>query len=105
MLIDTLNENLLSSDFSSPERYDSDLQRRVTTFLAARHRPSLRRLQVKATAGVVTLRGRVPTFHEKQLSIQLARRVAGVIRLIDEVAVHPAPGARCNPGFSRVRPR
>jgi osmotically-inducible protein OsmY len=46
---------------------------------------------VEAQSGVVRLRGEVKTFYEKQLSVQLARRVAGVVRLIDEVVVkHPS---------------
>jgi len=77
---------------SSPaDHVDNDLRRRVKTFLSTRHRPGLRLLDVEAHRGVVTLRGKVKTFYEKQLSAQLARRVAGVVRLIDEVVVnHPA---------------
>jgi hypothetical protein len=66
---------------------DNDLRRRVQTFLSTRHRPGLRSLEVEAQDGVVTLRGRVATFHEKQISAQLARRVAGVVRLVDQVIV------------------
>src|ERR1700759_2462500 len=66
---------------------DSDLRRRVKTFLSTSHRPGLRGLDVEAHGGVVRLRGNVKTFYEKQLSAQLAQRVAGVVRLIDEVIV------------------
>jgi osmotically-inducible protein OsmY len=70
---------------------DLDLARRVTTFLATRHRPGLRSVEVSASSGVVTLRGSVSTFYEKQLSAQLAGRVAGVTRLVDHVVVNQRP--------------
>jgi hypothetical protein len=77
--------NLLSA--SPADSADGDLKRRVTTFLSTQHRPALRSLEVDVREGTVTLRGRVATFYEKQLSGQLARRVAGVIRLVDDVIV------------------
>jgi len=72
------------------ESSDQDLEHRVTTFLSIQHRAGLRQLKAEAQGGIVTLRGRVSTFYEKQLSAQLARRVAGVVRLIDEVIVGEA---------------
>lgn len=66
---------------------DRDLQQRVSAFLATRPHASLRTLAVEAQSGVVTLRGRVSSFYEKQLSFLLSSRVAGVTRLIDEIAV------------------
>jgi osmotically-inducible protein OsmY len=54
----------------------------------------LRLLDVEARSGVVRLRGNVKTFYEKQLSAQLARRVAGVVHLIDEVAVNHSQSDR-----------
>ena len=75
---------------------DRDLQRRVVAYLAGRHVPSLRNLQVEAINGRVTLRGRVRSFYEKQLGQHSARRVAGVVQLVDaiEVAVPRAPAER-----------
>jgi hypothetical protein len=66
---------------------DSDLQRRVKSYLRDRHMPTLRNLQVEAQGGVVTLRGTVNSFYEKQLSQQCCRRVAGVVKLIDAIDV------------------
>jgi hypothetical protein len=66
---------------------DSDLQRRVKSYLRERHMPNLRNLQVEAQGGVVTLRGTVNSFYEKQLSQQCCRRVAGVVKLIDAIDV------------------
>ncbi len=69
------------------EAEDRDLERRVKSFLAGRHFSSLRRLQVEARKGVVTLRGRVASFYEKQVSHQCCRRVAGVIEVVDDIEV------------------
>jgi osmotically-inducible protein OsmY len=49
--------------------------------------PGLRQLRVDAEGGIVTLRGTVRTYYEKQLSQQRCKRVAGVVRLIDQVEV------------------
>lgn len=67
---------------------DRDLEQRVTVFLATRHVPSLRHLAVEARSGVVTLRGRVRSFYEKQLSQECCQRVAGVVQLINAVEVN-----------------
>lgn len=70
-----------------PAYHDTDLARRVRNYLAAQSRPALRALHVEATGGIVTLRGQVHSFYEKQLSFHLAARVAGVRRLEDELIV------------------
>lgn len=75
------------ADLDSTARYDQDLRQRVSAFLAGQHRPSLRHLNVDASEGVVTLRGNVPTFYERELSVRLARRVAGVVQLDDQIIV------------------
>jgi hypothetical protein len=73
---------------------DRELERRITSFLAGRHVPGLRSLEVHARNGVVTVRGRVMTFYEKQLCNQCCRRVAGVLQLINEVdVIGTMPGA------------
>jgi len=69
------------------EEADRDLERRVKAFLADRNLPGLRRLGVRSHRGVVTLRGQVKSFYEKQLGGQSARRVAGVVDVIDATEV------------------
>lgn len=66
---------------------DRDLERRVTSFLADRHLPGLRRVNVSAHKGIVTLRGRVQSFYEKQLCQLSCSRVAGVLEIVDAVDV------------------
>lgn len=68
---------------------DRDLEQRVRNFLATRQYPALKAIIVEAKQGVVTLRGQVSSFYEKQLSFLFSSRVAGVIRLVDEIAVAP----------------
>lgn len=66
---------------------DLDLERRVRMALDSSNMPTLRRLAVEARAGVVTLRGRVYSFYEKQISHSHCRQVAGVVGLVDAVDV------------------
>jgi osmotically-inducible protein OsmY len=66
---------------------DRELEKRVVSFLAGRHVPGLRHVQVRARDGVVTLSGQVKSFYEKQLCGDCCRRVAGVVTFVDEVNV------------------
>jgi len=66
---------------------DLDLSRRVRSFLFEAHMPGLRNVDVEAQNGIVTLSGQVKTYYEKQLGGQRARRVAGVVRLVDRIRV------------------
>ena len=70
-----------------PNSADDELRARVLRFLAERRRDSLTQLRVEVRGGVVTLRGRVETFYEKQLSFLCAQHVAGVLHLIDAIEV------------------
>ncbi len=66
---------------------DNDLKRRIINFLHQRHVPSLRTIDVDVDQGVVTMRGHVNSFYHKQLCLNCCQRVAGVVRLVDEVEV------------------
>ena len=72
---------------SVSETSDRDLERRVVNYLWGRQIPSLRRVAVASREGTVTLRGQVRSFYEKQLCQHSCRRVAGVLRLVDEIDV------------------
>ena len=78
---------MVTSSLRMDESSDRDLERRVVNYLAGRHLPGLRHLDVQACGGTVTVRGTVNSFYEKQLSQQCCRRVAGVVKLIDAVHV------------------
>lgn len=66
---------------------DEDLKRRIVSFLLGQHMAGLRRLEVAVDKGVVTISGRVRSFHQRQLCIFCCQRVAGVSAVIDRVEV------------------
>lgn len=69
---------------------DGEIERRVVGQLADKNRPSLRRLVVQVDHGMVTLRGCVLSFYEKQLAIHSCLSVTGQGGLIDAVEVAAA---------------
>ncbi len=88
---------------------DVDLQRRVSQYLTRRGIAAAGKLDVDASAGVVTLRGKVGSKHWKWLAVECSRRVAGVVQLIDALEVgEPAALARLDsprprwPGLGRL---
>ena len=66
---------------------DADLQARVSCYLADRRHWALRNLDVNAYNGIVTIKGVVESFYEKQLAYHCCQRVACVLKLVDEVEV------------------
>jgi BON domain-containing protein len=68
---------------------DRDVERRVVLFLEQQRLTRGARLSVIASRGVVTLRGTAATFHQRQLLVSAARRVAGAVQVIDEFEVDP----------------
>jgi osmotically-inducible protein OsmY len=78
---------MVSSKAPYSDVHDRDLERRVTNYLLGHKMPTLRGIEVESDNGTVTIRGRVSSFYQKQLCINCSRRVAGVVRLIDEVTV------------------
>ena len=90
----------LDLDAANAYSHDRDLERRVRNYLYGHRMPALKRIDVEADNGTVVLRGRVYSFFQKQLCIHCCRRVAGVIELIDELEVIPAPAEP-----AAVRPR
>jgi len=77
-----------------PSEFDCDLQRRVRAFLAGRHHQALRRLRVDVEADAVVLSGTVPTFHQRQVAVECAKHVAGVLRVVDRLNVSDLPEER-----------
>ena len=66
---------------------DRELRSRVQSYLFGQHVSDLRHLDVEARRGVVTLRGQVHTFHQKQLCLNCCQRVAGVLEIDDRIEV------------------
>jgi osmotically-inducible protein OsmY len=69
------------------EYSDAEIAQRVRTFLTSRHFPAFRALEVDVHNGLVSLRGHVRTFYEKQVALNSCRRVAGVLALDDQIKV------------------
>jgi osmotically-inducible protein OsmY len=69
---------------------DRELQNRITEQLAETKRPNLRRLAVAVDEGIVTIRGCVQSFYERQLAIRSCQCLAGVEGLVDAVEVAPS---------------
>ena len=72
---------------SPSEPTSLDLRQRITRFLQQRGVPSVKRLQIEVSGGIVTLRGTVSSFYERQLCISCCEHVAGVMRLVDDLQV------------------
>ena len=77
----------LSTHAADPAAYD--LAYRVALFLQQRRLAAGSRLRVEARGGTITLSGQVRSFHQRQLIHTLARHVAGVLQVIDELEVEP----------------
>ena len=78
---------MITLPFANATTSDRELQHRVALFIQQRQLSRGARLKVSAHRGVVTLAGVVPSFHHRQLLVSLARRVAGVLQVEDELEV------------------
>lgn len=67
--------------------YDADLLTRVGIALTLRLQHTLHAVHLHVSGGTVTLRGIVPSFYDRQLAIEVTRRVAGVLKVQDELFV------------------
>ena len=68
---------------------DIELERRIANFLHHRRVPGQERIRLVARGGVVTVSGRIPTRTAKWLCVECCRRVAGVLRVVDELTFEP----------------
>ena len=66
---------------------DELLARRIQNFILSKNSSANSTFQVRVDGGIATLSGQVRSFYQKQLWIHGAKRVAGVIRVIDEIVV------------------
>lgn len=66
-----------------------ELARRVRQFLHAQGVPELERVEVQEIAlGVIALQGQLEFSRSKWLSVNCARHVAGVNRVVDQLSVN-----------------
>lgn len=66
---------------------DADLLTRVGIALTMRLSHTSHAVHIQVDNGVVSLRGLVPTLYDRQLAIEVTRRVAGVLKVRDELSV------------------
>jgi len=78
----------------TPASTNAELERRLANFLFQRRVPGRESIQLNVYGGVVAVSGRIPTRYAKWLCIECCRRVAGVIRVIDNVEIEPAVNER-----------
>ncbi len=76
---------------------DEALAHRVCECLRRTYRPSLARVSISAHGGVITVRGQVYSYHEKQLCLSLCQRVPGVVRVVDQLQVQTAVAEKALP--------
>jgi len=70
-----------------PEFTNENLQKRVARFLRRQHFQGFTTLEIDANDGVITISGTLDSYYQKQVALNSCQRVAGVNRLIDEIAV------------------
>lgn len=66
---------------------DIELESRIANFLHQQHASDGADIHADARHGTVVLSGKLPSRHAKWLCVECCRRVAGVIKLIDQVGV------------------
>lgn len=78
--------------FPLPELLFADrrLEQRVVSYFVTHGCPELCKLRIRASAGVVRLRGRLSNNSDRLYAIEGCQRVAGVLRVADEIVVESA---------------
>jgi osmotically-inducible protein OsmY len=84
-IMQTIKQNTALSNHKTRE--DIDLERRVIGYLFNRQHQALRSVNVDVEGGVVKMSGKLKSFYEKQLCLHCCQRVAGVMRLVDDIQV------------------
>lgn len=70
-----------------PSDQDVDLENRILRHLQIQHFSSFRKLMITVDQGRVTIEGKVCSFYERQIAISAVQRVAGVVKLVDQILV------------------
>jgi osmotically-inducible protein OsmY len=82
---------------------DALLTANVKTEMTADGRISPTRVNVDTLNGVVTLKGEVPTQQEKDAAEQVARRIAGVRSVNNQIVVNPAAAGTGVPSGNEIK--
>jgi osmotically-inducible protein OsmY len=84
------------------EAANEDLRRRIVNTLHAQQIPGAALLEVESYAGLVVVRGRLPSSRAKRECVGCCRRIAGVITLADELEVDVEIPFRLRTGEGRL---
>jgi hypothetical protein len=85
----TMTAGTACSPFS-PQTFassDVDLEHRLANFLYQQRVPEAECIRLDARGGIVVVSGALSSQHAKWLCIECCRRVAGVLKVVDEVIV------------------
>lgn len=66
---------------------DELLARRIKNFVLSKSSPTNSTFRVRVDNGVATVSGQVRSFYQKQLWVHGVKRVAGVLRVVDDIEV------------------
>ena len=66
---------------------DADLLTRIGIALTLSRRPAFQKLHLVVYQRGVTITGELPSFYDRQLAVELVRRIAGVLRVHDQIVV------------------
>lgn len=69
------------------DSHDADLLTRIGIAMTLSRRPAFQKLHLVVYQRGVTLSGELPSYHERQLAVELVRRIAGVLRVHDQIVV------------------
>lgn len=89
---------MISLPIQTIDSASQELQQRVALHLQNRQLAFGGRLRIEAKHGTVTLSGRVPTFYQRQLIYAATRKVAGVMKVIDQLEVETEADAGSQTG-------
>jgi hypothetical protein len=78
----------LSMDHISPKELSDDLlAQRIRSHIVTKHRVAEPRLLVEVSSRVATLRGRAPSYYQRQLWLQGAKSFKEVEQIVDLIEV------------------
>lgn len=83
----TLNDDMLKSTKRQPNFTDSEIETSVTDAILSDPRVSMFNVDVSASAGIVTLSGRVPTLGAMKAAVEDARNTSGVMDVRNHINV------------------
>lgn len=72
---------------SNLDSYDADLLTRIGIAITLSRRPAFQKLHLVVYQRGVTISGELPSYHDRQLAVELIRRIAGVLRVHDQIVV------------------